>query len=115
MTTAANFKTIFQGAGWDVNNSVELVTTHGIKTMSALRRVTPERAGKMAMDNKKPGGGLAGHQVTEIAEHGLMMLAVIARHMERVMRTRTCAELKTIHNDADSYSFHESQMKMEAN
>ena len=44
MTTVANFKTMFQGMGWDVNNSEELVTVHGIKTMVQLARVDEERS-----------------------------------------------------------------------
>ena len=43
MTTAAKFKTMFQGMGWDVANSEELVAVHGIKTMVQLARVDEKR------------------------------------------------------------------------
>ena len=109
----AQFKAMFQGVGWDPQNSHELVTVHMIKTMPALRKISPSRAGRVAAAIKMPGGANAGHQVTETAEHGLMLLAVIARNAERVSRTLTCSQLKNVFQNADKCSIHETQMEME--
>ena len=59
--SAAQFKTMYQGVGWDANNSQELVAVHQIKTIAALRKVTPERASRIINAIKKPGGANVGH------------------------------------------------------
>ena len=75
---------MFQKVGWDVDNSQEPVAVHEIKTMAALRKLTPEWGIRIVNAIKKPGGGgNVGHPVTETAEHGLIMLAVIASNAER--------------------------------
>ena len=101
--SAAQFKQMFQGVGWDVDNAQELVAVHGIKTMPALRRVAPVRAGRIVNAVKKPGGANVGHRVTETAEHGLIWLAIIPRNSHRVSRTLTTVQLKNVFTDADKY------------
>ena len=65
MTTAANFKTMFQSMGWDAHNSVELVSVHGIKTMVQLTRVDEKRSRSIVKAIRSPGGNTVGLLVTE--------------------------------------------------
>ena len=111
--SAAQFKTMFQGCGWDQHNAQELVAVHRINSMAVLRMITPERAGRIVNAIKKPGGANVGLQVTESAEHGLIWLANIARNAHRVSRTLTPAQLKNAFTDVDKYNVHHIQHQLE--
>ena len=107
--TVTQFKTMFQGVGWDQENAQEFVAVHWINSMAALRMVTPEQAGRILNAIKNPGGANVGLQVTENAEHGLIWLAIIAHNVHRVSRTLTAVHLKNDFTDADKYSVHNIQ------
>ena len=111
--SAAQFKTVFQGAGWDQHNSQELVAVHQINSMTVLRMATPKRASRTINAIKKPDGAKVGLQVTESAEHGLIWLAIIARNSHRVSRNLTTVQLKNAFTDVDKYSVHHIQHQLE--
>ena len=114
MTTPANFKTMFQGMGWDADNAKELVQTHGIKTLVQLSRVDDQRSRSIVKAIRSPGGNAVGLMVTEGAEHGLKFAAIIVRDYKRIDRTLTCGEIKDLFNDEDSYELHSTQLSLEA-
>ena len=113
MTSLANFKSMFESMGWDAHNSVELVQVHGIKTMVQLARVDEKRSSRIVKAIRTPGGNAAGLLVAEDAEHGLMMTGMIICDYKRLSRTLTCAALKNLFNDEDTYDVHDTQYKLE--
>ena len=108
--SAAQFKTMFQGCGWDQHNAQELVVAHRINSMAVLRMVTPDGPGWQDRKCHQEARWRAnvGLQVTETAEHGLIWLGIIARNAHRVSRTLTPAQLKNAFTDVNKYNVHPS-------
>ena len=87
--------------GFSVPASQYIIQTQGINSIAIIRELTDERITTLCAVTRKPGGGEAGHVVSEPSEHRFKSLAFYIRHQDRVSRTfnwtnATVAELQKL-------------------
>ena len=105
MATKVAFKAMYKVIGFSDNAATELTDTEVVDSMLKFSRITSVRASKICKTIRSPEGAGVGVDVTEGAEHNLVIAAAIALNASRVSRTIECAEIRF--DPSDFFDLHE--------
>ena len=111
MANPVQMRAMFQRLRFTADGSRDLVDDQQIDSMEELKILEDDDCENLCKIIRRPGGGAAGHQVSNAAENNLKLAAYFLRHRERISRATTIAdigldlvrEMRTIKAGEDAY------------